>query len=435
MNILWVTNTPLPEASLLMNENSIPFGGWLINAAKDLAKERNLSLKIAFPKKNLNGIQVLKGKDIHYYPFPFIKDSNRLSEREKLNLMRLIDQIKPEIVHVFGTEFAHSLAIIKVCNQKNIKTVLSIQGLVSMISRHYNIGLPNNWIRKSTFRDVIRKDNIYQQQMKFQKRGKQEVDAIKNVSHIIGRTTWDKACTSMINHDAKYYHCNETLRDIFYDYNWDINECEKYSIFLSQGSYPIKGLHFMVEAMALVVSKYPESKLYVGGIDITTSKTLKDKIKLSAYGKYIKALIKKNNLQNHIIFTGVLDERKMCEQYLRSHVFVCSSTIENSPNSLGEAMILGLPIVASNVGGISDLLTHKEEGFLYQSDAPYMLAFYICEIFRNEEIALNFSEKARLKAMMTHDKEQNHKRLLEIYQGIIEEGKIQEKGEFYESIS
>jgi hypothetical protein len=63
-----------------------------------------------------------------------------------------------------------------------------------------------------------------------------------------------------------------------------------------------------------------------------------------------------------------------------------------------------------------------------------MLAFYICEIFRNEEIALDFSEKARIKAMMTHDKEKNHKRLLEIYQCIIEEGKVQEKGEFYESI-
>jgi glycosyltransferase involved in cell wall biosynthesis len=176
----------------------------------------------------------------------------------------------------------------------------------------------------------------------------------------------------------------------------------------------------MVEAMSLIVKKFPKTKLYVGGYNITQSDTLKEKLKLTYYGKFVKDLITKYDLQDKIVFTGLLDERQMCERYLKSHVFVCPSSIENSPNSLGEAMILGVPCVASDVGGISDLLKHREEGFVYQADAPYMLAHYVMEIFSNIDVALKFSKNARSRAKNTHDIEENTKGILEIYQSIFD---------------
>ena len=102
--------------------------------------------------------------------------------------------------------------------------------------------------------------------------------------------------------------------------------------------------------------------------------------------------IKKYHLQNKVIFTGPLNESKMRQRYLDAHVFVSPSLIENSPNSLGEAMILGVPSISSYVGGVPDMIKDKKEGFLYQHDAPYMLA-YICEIFKHDSIALKISEK------------------------------------------
>ena len=114
----------------------------------------------------------------------------------------------------------------------------------------------------------------------------------------------------------------------------------------------------------------------------------------------------------------MLDEKQMCERYLKSNVFVSSSSIENAPTSLGEAMILGVPCVASDVGGVTDLLQHKEEGFVYQPDTPYMLAHYVCEIFADDELALQFSKRARMHAIKTHNKEENTKRMMEIYREI-----------------
>ncbi|MFJ7638133.1 glycosyltransferase family 4 protein [Peribacillus sp. NPDC097206] len=414
MKILWVTNVPLPEASLLMSEKPIAFGGWLVNAAANLAKEKNIKLEISFPKKGTKKVNILKAKDIIYYTFPSIGYSNK-EKKKNNNLLYIIEKSKPDLVHIFGTECAHTLAMVNMCKKKNINVVISIQGLLSYIAEHYMNGIPDKIQKKYTFRDFIKRDNLKLQKNKFVMRGKYEIEAIQKTNHVIGRTTWDNACTSIINPEIQYHHCNETLRDEFYKYSWDNTYCEKYSIFVSQGSYPIKGLHFLLEAMPIILKRYPLAKIYIGGHDITNYENLNNKLKISSYGKYIKSLIKKYKLQEKVQFTGVLNEKEMCKQYLKSNVFVCPSTIENSPNSLGEAMILGVPSVAANVGGISDLLKHKEEGFIYQSDASYMLAHYICEIFGNEKIAINFSQKSKIKASQLHDAEVNNKKLLEIY--------------------
>lgn len=421
MNILWLTNMALPEASQLMKEKPSPFGGWFASAASRLADEKEIRFSIAFPKAGLSEVLPLHGEKINYYAFPPVdKRSVKLNARNNY-LEKLLQQAKPDIVHIFGTEYAHTLAMVNECNEKKITAVISIQGLTSVIAKHYLAGLPTKVQNRFTFRDFIKQDNIKQLQRSFVKRGLLETEALQKVKHIIGRTTWDRACAYQINPDAEYHFCNETLREEFYKHRWDINRCVKHSIFVSQGSYPIKGLHFMLQAMPLILKSFPDAILYIGGQNIIKSDTLQDKIKRSSYGKYIEQLIEKYNLARSVVFTGILDQKQMCERYLQSHVFVCPSSIENSPNSLGEAMILGVPCIASNVGGITDLLTHKEDGFLYQVDAPYMLAYYVGEIFANDDLSLQFSEKAREHAMITHCIENNFSTLIEIYNYMIGE--------------
>lgn len=416
MKIMWLTNIALPEASLLMNEKPTPYGGWFVSMSTVLAEQNKIELLVAFPKNGLRNVLVLKGYKITYYAFPTVS-SKKLSTNYAY-LAEILDQARPDIVHVFGTEYVHTLAMVNVCQGKNIKVVIWIQGLTSIISRHYLAGLPIGVIYRFTLRDLLKQDNIKQQQSKFVKSGELEIEALEKVRHVVGRTTWDKACAYQINPDAQYYFCNETLRNEFYKHRWDIDRCEKHSIFVSQGSYPIKGLHFVIEAMPSIVKRFPDAKLYIGGQSPAKLDSLIDQIKISSYGKYINDLIGRFKLESNIVFTGILSEKEMCEQFLRSHVFVCPSSIENSPNSLGEAMILGVPCVASDVGGVSDLLTHNEEGFVYQSDAPYMLSHYVGEIFANDELAQSFSENAAGHAARTHDREEILRRMVQIYEEI-----------------
>lgn len=419
MNILWLTNTALPEASLLMNEKATPFGGWFVSTSSALAEQGGIKLSIAFPKNGLNDVLVLNGARIKYYAFPPVSDKDASFNKKNKHLTKIFDGAKPDIVHIFGTEYVHTLAMVNVCQKQNANVIISIQGLVSIYAKHYMASLPSHVQNHFTLRDFLKQDNLKQQQNKFIKRGTYEIEALQKVKHILGRTTWDKACTSQINPDAQYHFCNETLRDEFYKHTWDINKREKHSIFISQGSYPIKGLHFMLEAMPLILKRYPDTKLYIGGQNITKTDTLKDKLKTSSYGKYIKELIGRYNLEKSVVFTGILDEQQMCERYLQSHVFVSPSIIENESNSLSEAKIIGVPCVVSYVGGVTDRIQHGKDGFFYQHDAPYMLAHYVGEIFASIELAFQFSEKAREHAKMAHNRERNTKNIIRIYKEIL----------------
>ena len=78
MKILWTTNIPLPEASLLMNERSSASGGWLINTAKILSNHEDVELAVAFPKNNIENNQTLHGERIKYYAFPKIKSKREI---------------------------------------------------------------------------------------------------------------------------------------------------------------------------------------------------------------------------------------------------------------------------------------------------------------------------------------------------------------------
>ena len=107
--------------------------------------------------------------------------------------------------------------------------------------------------RGSTFRDVVRRDNIVKQREKFVLRGILEEKALQKARHIIGRTDWDLACVRRINPEAKYHFCNETLRQPFYQGTWRYESCRKHRIFASSCAYPVKGFHYLLEAFGQIV--------------------------------------------------------------------------------------------------------------------------------------------------------------------------------------
>lgn len=113
-------------------------------------------------------------------------------------------------------------------------------------------------------------------------------------SNIIGRTTWDKACAHFIAPESRYYFCNENLRSVFYyGSQWEYEKCNKYQIAISQAGYPIKGLHKVIEAVALLCNEFPDIKVKVGGANIFEGNWIKG----NSYGIYIRQLLKKYNIQ------------------------------------------------------------------------------------------------------------------------------------------
>lgn len=408
MRILWLCNIMLPVIAKSLGREVNPTGGWLSGLSEDLLKWDSIKLVVCFPINKSNDI-VGQINKLSYYG---VKNSK--SRKEKFR--KIIEKENPDIIHIFGTEFQHTLDMIEVVNDMGMisKVVISIQGLVSLCAHYYCCALPWYVIHAWTIRDLIKLDNIYFAQKKFTKAGKNEVTALKKVRHIIGRTDWDYACTYKINPNMEYHFCNETLRSPFYDARWNIEQCERHSLFVSQCNYPIKGMHLMLQVLKDIVKEFPDTHLYTTG----KSPLIKD-WKKNYYKKYLGRLIKKYKLEEHISFLGMLDEEEMKNQYLKTHVFVSCSSIENSPNSVGEAMLLGVPTISSDVGGVRNLLEHDIDGYIYPYNEPYMIAYYIRKIFQNDNMANYLSENSRKHANILYNRDNNVKQVIEIYKKIL----------------
>ena len=434
MRVLWVCNRCLPVIASHLNMDAGNREGWLAGLSERILAEKNeeLTLGVCFP----TGKELAEWKgEYEVTAYGFYEDTNHpedYDEKLEIRMKEIVDDFKPDMVHIFGTEFPHTLAMVRAFNNPD-KTLIGIQGLCFVCADAYLEGLPEHVVKRSTLRDFLKKDSILEQQKKFYRRGAYEQKALSLTGNVTGRTDWDRHYTRQCNKDVQYYFMNETLRSNFYEGSWDYKTCEKYSIFVSQGDYPIKGLHFLLRAMKDVLEEYPEARIYVAGMCVTGDESFKKKIKIPSYGKYLNELIQEHNLQEHITFLCNLTAEEMKQRYLKSNVYILPSTMENSPNSVGEAMLLGLPVIASKVGGVESLLTDGEEGILYESKNVQALANAIIKVFdayeyedssrmrpirvKEDEIEeiRSYSVKAKERAFKTHNPDTNYHRLLEIY--------------------
>ncbi len=401
--------------------------GWLsgcinriISSKKD---DEKITLGVCFPAEGEIASSKEEIDGITYYGFR--EDLNRPEVYDGTVENRfhvILDDFKPDIVHIFGTEFPHSLAMLRAFGNPD-RVLLGIQGICSVIAGEYMALIPEEVQRSATFRDRLKEDSLLQQQEKFKIRGEHEREAIMLAGNITGRTTFDKEETFKINPGARYFSMNETMRPCFYMGKWTEKKAEPHSIFLSQGDYPLKGFHFVLKAMPILLEKYPDAHLYVAGNNIIGRGGSKYPffMRASSYGKYIKSLIAHNRLKKKVTMLGSLSDQQMKEQFLKSSVFICPSVIENSPNSLGEAMLLGVPVVASRVGGIPDMVQENKDGILFEKGNPEDLAKAILQIWDEPVIAAVYGDNASAHARITHNADANYKRLLEIYHTINKE--------------
>lgn len=433
MRVLWICNIMLPVIARDLGKPCSNKEGWLtglmdallrVGAPESGTGVPKVELGVAFPITP--GEKLLKGDTgrVRYYGFrentarPEVYDP-----KLEQDMQEILQDFQPDVLHCFGTEYPHTLAALRVYNRPQ-SSLVGIQGLCAVYADAYMANLPGRLRHMSTFRDLVKRDNLQRQQQKFRLRGKWEQEAVRLTGHVAGRTDWDRRWTAKWNPRVKYHVLQETMRPCFYEGEWKYAECRRHSIFMSQGDYPIKGLHYMLDALADIKPRYPDVHLYVAG-NCLLRQGPTAALRISAYGRYLEDRIREHELAGHVTFLGSQDAGQMKEQYLRCNAYVCVSSIENSPNSLAEAMLMGTPVVAGLVGGMESMIS-PGEGWLFQGSSgdgdgemqriSRELGEQVAEVFALGEQATQRTRKAREHARQTHDGEQNLNQLLELYQ-------------------
>ena len=413
MKVLWICNVPVLEVEKLAGHRATVTVSWLENTSRLLADR--VELCVSYPY-NVKRIVETCGEKISYYAVP-CKNSNKYNPDLVNEFATLYNLLSPDVIHIFGTEFPHAYCAVKAAESLNLKkkTVITIQGLVGRYADQFKNAFPRYIQKKQTLRTFLLHESVWDEYKLYSYKAKFEKKAIELSENIIGRTNWDNICTQIINPRRHYYHNNEILRGGFYSNKWSYDKCRKYSIYLSQGTGTVKGLWNALEAIAIVKQFYPETVLITTARDIFRAQKEGKIWLLTAYEKAIIKKAKKLGLIDNIEFRDVLGEKEVVDELLSAHVSITPSIIENSPNSMGEAMLLGTPIVAADVGGVSSLVMHGLEGFLYPYNEPYMLAFYIMEIFKMKEEVIVLSNNEQKRARITHNIEKNIGDLVKIY--------------------
>ena len=376
MKILWFTNIPMPP---LMKKLGLVSGGsgyWMYALLENLKENENLDLSVAcvYPS-NFDIEETIEGID--YY---LIKQKkSRLFHDNELkylkNCLDIIEKIKPDIIHIHGTERFYGLLSKHVTN---IPVIISLQGLIGPYSEWFNY-YGKISIRKiigmETLRSLLNGSSPFRGLQLLRGKTKQELEIIINNYIFLGRTDWGRAYIHAHNPEAQYYCVQRIIRLEFWKKRWNLRSAQKHRIFISNCRGTRSGADVMIRAFEIVEKKYPDVMLYVAGANALARR---------GYHKYLSKLTE--HFKDSIIFTGYLEASELAEQLYKSHVFVHPTYIDNSPNSLAEAQIVGTPVIASCTGGKMSMVDHNKTGLLFPNGDYYLLADRIMQAFKSDEL-------------------------------------------------
>lgn len=404
MKILW-----LSSANTLFNEKgdrAYNGKGWIAslqNAVCEFAPD--LELGVAFLSAEESG--AVRQNGITYYK---IKKRSPKGVRKLWNnwtggkienydsaIRHIADDFRPDIVHVFGCESKLATAVLSI---KDIPVTVHIQGI---LNEYINYFYPPDTCardmvtRKNFFNEVILKNGYIHLFEDYKLRAEQEKACLNGLRYAMGRTEWDKNIVRAYS-SAEYFHVDEVLRPAFYEY---AGAClgrtaaagKRIRLATTISPAPYKGLDLILRTADALVNSGLEPVWDVSGI--------------SEDSGIVRIFEKKTGIRAKdcgIRFKGVLNEYEIVKILSEADIYVHPSYIENSPNSICEAQLLGLPVVATDAGGTSSLVRNGISGKIVPAGDHCAAAEAIMSFLADSGSMHDAAKAASEDAALRHDR-------------------------------
>ena len=391
-------------------------GGWMSSLQNEISNRKDIELGICFC---CNGQPEKVEQDgVVYYPVPhhqkYIKDKfldlihYKDVKRDEIlwpyyieKFKKVINDFQPDVIEIFGSELYVGLSALAA---KGFPVVLHLQGLLSL---YIYIFLPPG----VSYRQYIWKDKSlkkayanFQELLYWRRSCHREKEILKSVPHVIGRTEWDKAAMHMLAPQAQYHYGGEILRPEFYE-PAERNIPTRAIITTTISRPPYKGFDLILKIANILKNEL--------GIDFDWD----------VYGNVSPEFWERHTGIGHdavnVNICGVASARQLRDALLNSTLYAHTSYVENSPNSIAEAQILGIPVVATNVGGTSSMIEHSKTGLLFPATDPYTAAYYIKSLIYNKSLNYQTGAQGREIASERHNKERIVENLIKTYNGLL----------------
>lgn len=169
---------------------------------------------------------------------------------------------------------------------------------------------------------------------------------------------------------------------------------------------PLKGHIHFIRAMALAARAIPALKIWIVG-DAPSSK--------AAYKEDVEIMVRRLGLWQNTEFLG--NQRAIGDILAQLDVLVLSTvTHEAFGRVIIEAQASGVPVVATKVGGVIDIIEDGKTGFLVPPADPGAMADAVVRIYRDKEIAVSFAQDAYRKVKEEYTAEKMMRSTLKVYE-------------------
>jgi len=421
IKVLWFTNVDVDLGDLEKGLNSDK-RGWMSTLAAEIMEETELhvaSMSVKKKKSFLQGNLLYN----HYLTPKFARTKlflrillgyKSVNNNILPQMLKLVEEIQPDLVHIHGSENEY-IRIIPELNKMNIPALVSLQGIVSVISKKFTAGYSKLYVFTHFFnrgfkRTAILPQTLFLQWYQFKKQAKLEEEIFKEVPFFAGRTFWDRSIVGVLNPKAMYFHIDRVLKPIFYQKVWNTKRNEEvYIIHTTTSNSIYKGFEIIAESAYLLENSGLSFEWRIAGIKEDSWSVIHARKKLGL--RFPK---------KSLVFLGKLNALDLANRMIESDQYVSSSHIENSPNNLAEAMMLGMPCIATDVGGTSTYLQNNLNGILVPSGDPHALAGSIFSLSLDLERRKRLGMNARQISLDRHNKAKIKSAIINTYNTIID---------------
>lgn len=413
-------------------------GGWLVSLEKRLKRQEGIELSVAFVSSDnadpdhfsYDGVDYHAIRPFKSHSYARFRIARRFMSQKAINqevgrrIEEIIDAVQPEIIHIHGTENPLGLAA-RTAKERNIPVIFSIQGIAGAIVQKFYAGLPENLVsRYESLKSRILKKSAVQAYNNFKKKATMEEEFLKNASFVIGRTDWDRRVSGLFNPERQYFHVDEIMRESFYQHQWT-SSGHHWDLISQQSEDSLPQQNLLDRPRLVSVFSYGVYKGFESLLQ--TAKLLKElysnKFEWTIVGycanddcvRLAEKATRISSSEVNLRFEGKKNADEMVEIMLNADVFCHFSHIENSPNAVCEAMLLGMPVIATFAGGTSSIVQDGHDGLLVQEGEPYSAAGAIVELAHNKELALRLGSQARKSALERHNADRICKDVLKVY--------------------
>ncbi|MGI6502371.1 MAG: GT4 family glycosyltransferase PelF [Candidatus Methanoculleus thermohydrogenotrophicum] len=267
------------------------------------------------------------------------------------DIVRVIQKIGPDIVH------AQSLGIgVPALLSKNLLKIPYV-----VWGQGSDVYLPD-WFTKLTSKTII-----------------------KNANSVIALTEdMKRAMQAIYNRDITIVPNGIDLKEYISELPvQNVEGAEKRILFVGR-LHPVKGIQYLLGAMSIVHRELPEAKLILVGD--------------GEEREHLETLTDNLGIRECVEFAGRVPHERVKDYMNQAEVFVLSSLSEGFPVTILEAMACGLPIVATRVGGIPDIIEDGTNGYLVDTMNQEQLAEALLKLLQDEKLRRDISGNNREKA-------------------------------------